>query len=108
MKTYDQDNYVGLDQDVLKTPSRRLLKTYQSCKYFCLQESSEDEDERRHEDVFKTSSSRQKVNETKVNERVNETKVILRKALIDNFFAIESDKESRCDKRPFFRFPVDS
>ena len=39
MKTYGQDEYIGLDQDVLKT-------------------SSEDEDERRLQDVFKTSSSR--------------------------------------------------
>ena len=36
---YDQDEYIGLDQNVLKT-------------------SSEDEDERRLQDVFKTSSSR--------------------------------------------------
>ena len=36
---YGQDEYIGLDQDVLKT-------------------SSEDEDERRLQDVFKTSSSR--------------------------------------------------
>ena len=39
MKTYDQDEYIDLDQDVLKT-------------------SSEDEDERGLQDVFKTSSSR--------------------------------------------------
>ena len=39
LKTYGQDEYIGLDQDVLKT-------------------SSEDEDERRLQDVFKTSSSR--------------------------------------------------
>ena len=39
LKTYRQDEYIGLDQDVLKT-------------------SSEDEDERRLQDVFKTSSSR--------------------------------------------------
>ena len=39
LKTYGQDEYIGLDQDVLKT-------------------SSEDEDERRLQDVFKMSSSR--------------------------------------------------
>ena len=39
LKTYDQEEYVGLDQDVLKTFWRRILKT-------------------KMEDVFKTSSRR--------------------------------------------------
>ena len=29
LKTYDQDEYIGLNQDVLKTSWRRLLKTYE-------------------------------------------------------------------------------
>ena len=45
LKTYGQDEYIGLDQDVLKTSSEdvRLRQAYSS---------SEDEDERRLQDVF--------------------------------------------------------
>ena len=34
--------------------------------------------------------------------RVNETNVTSRKAFIDNLFALESEKESKNDKRTFF------
>ena len=37
MKTYDEDHYIGLDQDTLKKPSKH-------------------EDERRLQDIFKMSS----------------------------------------------------
>ena len=78
-KTYGQGEYIGLDQDVLKTSWRRLLKTYGQGEDFrlakdvlktswrcllktktkdVLKMSSEDEDERRLEDAFRTSSSR--------------------------------------------------
>ena len=54
---YDQDDYVGLDQDVLKTSSRHLLKTYELGNYIRLDQdvlktSSEDEDKRRLQEVF--------------------------------------------------------
>ena len=63
LKTYRQDEYIGLDQDVLKTSSEdvRLRRTYSSWSRRLedvLKTSSEDEDERRLQDVFKTSSSR--------------------------------------------------
>ena len=78
-KTYGQGEYIGLEQDVLKTSWRRLLKTYGQgedvrlakdvlkTSWRCLLKtktkdvlkmSSEDEDERRLEDAFRTSSSR--------------------------------------------------
>ena len=55
LKTYSQDEYIGLDQDVLKTSSEdvRLRRTYSSWS-----RRLEDEDERRLQDVFNTSSSR--------------------------------------------------
>ena len=57
LKTYDKDDYIGLDQDVVKTSSRRLLKTYELGEYIRLDQgvlktSSEDKDERRLQDVF--------------------------------------------------------
>ena len=57
LKTYNQDVYVGLDQDVLNRSWRHLLKTYRLGEYFCLNKdvlktSSEDEDKRRLQDVF--------------------------------------------------------
>ena len=63
LKTYRQDEYIGLDQDVLKTSSEdvRLRRTYSSWSRRLedvFKTSSEDEDERRLQDVFKTSSSR--------------------------------------------------
>ena len=33
LKTYDQDEYIGLDQDVMKTSWRCLLKTYEQAQY---------------------------------------------------------------------------
>ena len=64
LKTYDKDKYTGLDQNVLKTSSKRLLKTYESGEFIRLDQdilktSSEDEDERCLPNIFKTSSSRQ-------------------------------------------------
>ena len=47
LKAYHQDEYICLDQDVLKTSWRRLLKTYDKGEYIPL-----------HQDVFKTSSNR--------------------------------------------------
>ena len=62
-KTYSQDEYIGLDRDVLKTSSEdvRLRQTYSSWSrrlQDVFKTSSEDEDERHLQDVFKTSSSR--------------------------------------------------
>ena len=57
LKTYGKDEYVGLDKDVFKTSSRRLLKTYDQDKYICLNQDilktcPEEEYERRlHQDV---------------------------------------------------------
>ena len=51
LKTYEQDEHIGLDQDVFR---RRMSKT----NIFVLKTSSEDEDERRLQDFFKTPSSR--------------------------------------------------
>ena len=55
LKTYGQDQFIGLDQDVLKTSSEdmRLRRTYSSWW-----RRLEDEDERRLQEVFKTSWSR--------------------------------------------------
>ena len=63
LKTYDQDEYVDLDEDVLKTSSedvwvRRIYSSWSRRLEDVLKTSSEDEDERRLQDVFKTSSSR--------------------------------------------------
>ena len=57
LKTHGQDKYIGLDQDVLKASCRCLLKTYDKGKYIRLDQDvlktySEDEDERRLQDVF--------------------------------------------------------
>ena len=60
LKTHGQDEYIGLDQHVLKKTSSedvRLRRTYSSWSRR-LKTSSEDEDERRLQDVFKTTSSR--------------------------------------------------
>ena len=51
LKTYEQDEYIGLDQDVFR---RRMSKM----NIFVLKTSSEEEDERRLQDFFKTPSSR--------------------------------------------------
>ena len=41
--------------------------------------------------------------------RVNETRATLRKAFIDNAFALESEKESKkWQKDPLLRLPTDS
>ena len=45
LKTYGQDEYVGLDQDVLKTPWTRKAKAN---IFVIIKTSSEDENERRH------------------------------------------------------------
>ena len=63
LKMYDQDDYVGLDQDVFKTSSedvwvRRIFLSWSKHLGDVLKTSSKDEDERRLEDVFRTSSSR--------------------------------------------------
>ena len=63
LQTYDQDVYVGLDQDVLKTSSedvwvKRIFSSWSGHLEVALKTSSGDEDERRPQDVFKTSSSR--------------------------------------------------
>ena len=52
LKTYGQDEYIGLDQDLLKTSSGdvRLRRTYSSWW-----RRLQDEDERRLQDVFKTN-----------------------------------------------------
>ena len=57
LKTYDQDEYIGLDQDVLKTSPEdvRLRQTYSSWLRRLedvFKTYSEDEDERRLQDVF--------------------------------------------------------
>ena len=75
-KTYGQDKYIGLDQDVfwrrkakanilvlIKTSWRRLEDVFWRRKakaniFVLIKTSSEDEDERRLQDVFKTSSAR--------------------------------------------------
>ena len=69
LKTYGHDEYIGVDEDVLKTSSEdaRLRRTYSSWSRRLeddFKTSSEDGDERRllkteTKDVFKTSSSRQ-------------------------------------------------
>ena len=51
LKTYDQNEYIGLDQDV-------FWRRISIANMFVLKTSSEDEDKRRFQDVFKTSSSR--------------------------------------------------
>ena len=65
LKTYDEDEYIDLDQDVLKASWRRrcLLKTYEYGEFIRLDQdvlktSSESEDERPLQDFFTTSSSR--------------------------------------------------
>ena len=60
LKTYDQDDYVGLDQDVLKTSSedvwvRRIFSSWSRRLEDVLKTSPEDEDERRLQHVFKTN-----------------------------------------------------
>ena len=60
LKTYGQDDYIGLDQDVLKTSSENvwLIRIYSSSLRRLedvLKTSFEDEDERRLQDVFKTN-----------------------------------------------------
>ena len=57
LKTYGLDEYIGLDQDVLKTSSedvwlRRICSSWLRHLEDVLRTSSEDEDERRLEDVF--------------------------------------------------------
>ena len=52
LKTYSQDECIGLDQDVFW---RRKAKAN---IFVLIKTSSEDEDEKRLQDVFKTSSSR--------------------------------------------------
>ena len=44
----------------------------------------------------------QKFKKTVRAQRVNETKVTSRNAFIDNFFALESEKESKDDERTLF------
>ena len=63
LKTNDQDEYIVLDQDVLKTPSEdvwlgRVYSFWSRRLEDVLKTSSEDEDERYLQDVFKRSSSR--------------------------------------------------
>ena len=63
LKTFGQDEYIGFDQDVLKTSSEvvSLRRTYSSWSRRLediFKTSSEDEDERRLKDVLKTSLSR--------------------------------------------------
>ena len=60
---YGQDEYIGLDQDVLKTSSedvrlRRVFSSRSRRLEDVLKTNSEDEDGRRLQDVFKTSSSK--------------------------------------------------
>ena len=60
LKAYGQDDYIGLDQDVLKTSSENvwLIRIYSSSLRRLedvLKTSFEDEDERRLQDVFKTN-----------------------------------------------------
>ena len=53
LKTYDQDEYSSFDQDVLNTSSEYVwLRWVYSSWSRRLEESSEDEDERRFQDVF--------------------------------------------------------
>ena len=57
LKTYDQDEYIGLDQDVLKKSSedicvRWIYSSWSRRLEDVLKTSSEDEDERRLQDVF--------------------------------------------------------
>ena len=64
LKMYDQDEYIGLDQDVLKTSSedlwvRPICSSWSRRLQDVLKTSSEDGDERRLQDVLKMSSSRQ-------------------------------------------------
>ena len=59
LKTYDQDKYIGLNQDVLKRLEDVFWTRMSKDNMLVLiKMSSEDEDERRFEDVLKTSSSR--------------------------------------------------
>ena len=51
LKTYSQDEYIGLDQDVLKTSSRRLLKTWGWGKHIRLLKTKK-------KDIFRKSSRR--------------------------------------------------
>ena len=60
LKTYGQDEYIGLDQDVLKTSSEDvwLIRIYSSSSRRLedlLKTSFEDEDKRRLQDVIKTN-----------------------------------------------------
>ena len=57
LKRYGQDEYIGLDQDVLKTSSedewlRRIYSSWWTRLKDVFKTSSEDEDERRLQDVF--------------------------------------------------------
>ena len=61
LKTYGQDEYIGLDQDVFWREDEWLRWIYSSWSRRLedgFKASSEDEDERRLQAVFKTSSSR--------------------------------------------------
>ena len=76
MKTYDQDKHIGLDQDVLKTSSeevwlKRIYLSWSRGLEDVLKTSSEDKDERRLQDVFNTSSSRQMFAGITLNEEMN-------------------------------------
>ena len=55
LKTYGQNEYIGLDQEVLKPSWRRKAKAN---IFVLIKTSSEDEDERRFQGVLKTSWSR--------------------------------------------------
>ena len=63
LKTYGHDEYIGLDQNVLKTSSEDVWLRWIYSSWWrrlenVLEMSSEDEDERRLQNVFKTPSSR--------------------------------------------------
>ena len=111
LKTYSQDEYTGLDQDVLKTSSEdvRLRRTYSSWSrrlQDVLKTSSEDKDDRRLQNIFKTSSSRRMFAGWQViNVRVNvsSTKDVFitayvpndRHYIVDTFKCVEWSRQSR-------------
>ena len=58
LKTYDQDEYIGLEDVFWRRMTKANLFALMKTSYSVLKTSSEDKDERRLQDVLKMSSSR--------------------------------------------------